>query len=103
MANAGELFLVPLVLLVFALAGGGYGTFFVIGKAGRSRLLLGIGWAFFTLQTVAGLLLLGSRFLGSGGKVFVAASWFGFAVLPSLAWARWARSDTEPGKGTGIR
>ncbi len=103
MANAGELFFVPLMLLLFALAGGGYGTFFVIGKVGRSRLLLGIGWVFFVLQTVAGLLLLGSRFLGPGGKLFVAASWVGFALLPSLAWARWARSETKPGEGTGIR
>ncbi len=95
--NEGELLLRSLWLIAFALAGATYGTLFVIGKLARSRGIFGTGWVFFALQALVGIVLLGSRSLGLGGKIFVAGSLLGFAVLPSLAWAWARRAEAEQG------
>ncbi|QSR84410.1 hypothetical protein [Methylacidimicrobium sp. B4] len=95
--NEDELLLGPLCLVAFALAGATHGTLFVIGKLAHSRGILGAGWAFFALQGLMGMALLGSRSLGPGGKIFVAGSLLGFALLPSLAWAWARRAEAERG------
>ncbi|WP_018291184.1 hypothetical protein [Verrucomicrobium sp. 3C] len=82
-----ELLFASLLLGVFALAGGAYGSFFAIGKLGRSRLLLFTSRVFFGLQAVLCLVLLRVSTLHLGWKLFLVASLLGYAVVPPLAWS----------------
>lgn len=82
-----ELLFSSLLLALFALAGGAYGSFFAVGKLNRSRRLLLVGRCFFGLQALVCLLLLRTGSLHLGWKIFLLASLIGYAVLPPLAWA----------------
>ncbi|MDD2676650.1 MAG: hypothetical protein PHP75_04200 [Methylacidiphilaceae bacterium] len=94
-----ELLFASLLLGVFALAGGAYGSFFAMGKLGRSRLLLFIGRVFLGLQAVLCFVLLRVTTLHLGWKLFLAASLLGYGVVPPLAWSALERLHAkEKGK-----
>ncbi|VVM07735.1 hypothetical protein [Methylacidimicrobium tartarophylax] len=90
-----ELLFASLLLGVFALAGGAYGSFFAMGKLSRSWFLLSIGWIFFGLQASVCLVLLRASTLHLGWKLFLVASLLGYGVVPPLAWSALERLHTK--------